>query len=256
MPRRARPEDRERILTEALARARTAPRAVAVFDLDSTVLDNRPRQARILREYGEAAGLPALLGAAPEHWRGWDVEAALAAAGLPPDVARRHRDPALRFWAERFFTSAYCRLDVPVPGAPAFVRAVAAAGPTVAYVTARPGRMEPGTLEVLSRFGFPAPDGRRAHLLMKRREALADDDWKALAQAEVARLGPVVLAFDNEPAHVNVYARAWPRAMVVHVDTNDSGRPVEVLGRVPSIADFDAPAALSAGAEGATARGP
>jgi hypothetical protein len=109
---------------------------------------------------------------------------------------------------------------------------------------------------VLSRFGFPAPDGRRAHLLMKRPDALADDDWKALAREQVNRLGPVVLAFDNEPAHVNAYARAWPGAMVVHVDTNDSGRPVEVLAGVPSVEDFDAPAALSAAAEGATARGP
>ncbi|HEY6003450.1 MAG TPA: hypothetical protein VIV57_11300 [Anaeromyxobacter sp.] len=257
MPRRARPEDQQRILTEALGRARAAaPGAVAVFDLDSTVLDNRPRQARILREYGEAAGLPALLAAAPEHWRGWDIEAALEAAGLPREMARRHAEPALRFWAERFFTSAYCRLDVPVPGAPAFVRAVAAAGPSVAYVTARPARMEAGTLDVLSRFGFPAPDGRRARLLMKIPDALGDDDWKAMAQEQVDRLGPVVLAFDNEPSHVNAYARAWPRAMVVHVDTNDSGRPVEVLAGVPSIADFDAPAALTAGAEGATARGP
>jgi beta-phosphoglucomutase-like phosphatase (HAD superfamily) len=257
MPRRAREEDQERILGEALARARAgAPGAAAVFDLDSTILDNRPRQARILREYGEAAGLPALLGAAPEHWRGWDIEAALAAAGLPPDVARRHAEPALRFWAERFFTSAYCRLDVPVPGAPAFVRAVAAAGPSLAYVTARPARMEPGTLEVLSRFGFPLPEGRRVRLLMKRPDALPDDDWKALAQEEVERLGPVVLAFDNEPAHVNAYARAWPRAMVVHVDTNDSGRPVEVLAGVPSIADFRAAASLTAGAGDATARGP
>lgn len=256
MPRRARPEEQGRILTRALARARAAaPGAVAVFDLDSTVLDNRPRQARILREYGEAAGLPALLRATPEHWRGWDIEAALVATGLPPDVARRHRDPALRFWAERFFTSDYCLLDVPVPGAPAFVRAVSEAGPVVAYVTGRPARMEEGTLEVLSRLGFPAPDGRRAHLLLKRQDALGDDAWKALAREEVDRLGPVVLAFDNEPAHVNDYARAWPRALVIHVDTNDSGRPVKVLPSVPSIADFGAAAALISAAEDATDRG-
>jgi hypothetical protein len=91
---------------------------------------------------------------------------------------------------------------------------------------------------------------------MKIPDDLADDDWKALAQERVDRLGAVVLAFDNEPSHVNAYARAWPQALVVHVDTNDSGRPVEVLARVPSIADFDAPAALTAGAAGATVRGP
>ncbi|HET7825466.1 MAG TPA: hypothetical protein VFK90_09030 [Anaeromyxobacter sp.] len=243
MPRRARPEEQQRILGAALARARAAaPGAVAVFDLDSTLLDNRPRQARILREYGERAGLPVLRGAAPEHWRGWDIEDALVAAGLPPDLARHHRVPAREFWAERFFTSAYCRLDVPTPGAADFVRAVAAAGPTIAYVTGRPARMEPGTVDALVRHGFPAPDRSRVRLLMKRDDALGDDAWKAAACAQVDQLGPVVLAFDNEPAHVNGYARAWPRALVVHVDTNDSGRPVEVLAGVPSIADFTAAA--------------
>lgn len=254
MPRRARPEEQERILGAALARARAAaPGAVAVFDLDSTLLDNRPRQARILREYGEIAGLPVLRGAAPEHWRGWDIEAALVAAGVPADAARRHREPALRFWAERFFTSAYCRLDVPTPGAAAFVRAVAAAGPAIAYVTGRPARMEPGTVDALARFGFPVPDRSRVALLLKRDDALGDDAWKVAAREQVDRLGRVVLAFDNEPAHVNGYARAWPGALVVHVDTNDSGRPVEVLAGVPSIADFRASAVLTAAAADATA---
>jgi hypothetical protein len=48
----------------------------------------------------------------------------------------------------------------------------------------------------------------------------------------------VVAAFDNEPAHVNLYARAWPLALCVHLDTDHSGRPIEVLERVPSIRDF------------------
>ncbi len=242
MPRRARPDAQERILREALARARAgAPEGLALFDLDSTVLDNRPRQARILQEYGRSASLPVLLGAAPEHWRGWDIEAALVAAGLPAGEARRHLPRVLRFWRERFFTSAYCRLDVPVPGAPAFVRAVAAAGARVVYVTGRPARMEAGTLDVLRRDGFVVPDGGRTRLLMKPRDGLGDDAWKALACAEVDSFGPVVLAFDNEPAHVNAYARAWPGALAVHLDTNDSGRPVEVAAAVPSIADFAVP---------------
>jgi len=257
MTRRARPEEQGRILTEAIARARAGPPgAIAVFDLDSTILDNRPRQARILQEYGRSAGLPVLEGARPEHWQGWDLEAALVNAGLPPDEARRHLDRFRRFWAERFFTSAYCRLDVPVPGAPEFVRAVAAAGPLIAYVTGRPARMEDGTLDVLHRFGFVPPDGARARLLMKPGDDLGDDAWKARACAAVDALGPVVLAFDNEPAHVNLYARAWPRALVVHVDTNDSGRPIEVLSSVPSIADFRAPPLVTAAAGDATARAP
>jgi beta-phosphoglucomutase-like phosphatase (HAD superfamily) len=239
MPERARREDHERILAEALARAHAAaPRGVVVFDLDSTLLDNKPRQARILRDYGHAAGVPALQAARPEHWQGWSLERALRNAGLDAAEAARHVRPARRFWAERFFTSAYCRLDVPLAGAPAFVRAIAAAGARIAYVTGRPARMEEGTLAVFRRFGFPLPDPARVHLLMKPRADLGDESWKKLARFEVERLGPVVAAFDNEPAHVNGYAEAWPDALTVHLDTDHSERPVAVLARIPSVASF------------------
>ena len=107
--------EQDRILAEALARARAAaPYGLAVFDLDSTLLDNRPRQARIVQDYGRAHGLPLLLGARPEHWRGWDLRSGLLAAGLPAREVRRHHARFRRFWAERFFTSAFCRFDVPV----------------------------------------------------------------------------------------------------------------------------------------------
>jgi hypothetical protein len=236
---RARPEDQGRILLEVLERAAAgAPRGLVIFDLDSTLLDNTPRQARILREYGRAAGVPQLRSARPEHWEGWDLARALANAGLPPTEVARHLAPARRFWAERFFTSRYCRLDRPAPGAAEFVRAVAAAGARVAYVTGRPTRMERGTLAAFAEAGFPLPDRWRVHLLMNPHADLDDDGWKALARAQVDRLGPVVAAFDNEPAHVNGYALAWPEACCVHLDTDHSGRPVEVLARVPSVRDF------------------
>jgi hypothetical protein len=239
MPGRASAAEQGGVLAEALARARAAaPRGVAVFDLDSTLLDNRPRQARILREYGARAGLPALLGARPEHWTSWDLADALRNAGLAPAEVVRHLLPARRFWGARFFTSAYCREDRPVAGAPEFVRDLYAAGAQVAYVTGRPRRMEAGTLDVFRRAGFPLPGGGRVALLMKPDAPLGDDEWKARAAVEVARLGPVVAAFDNEPAHVNGYALAWPEALCVHLDTDHSARPIEVLAHIPSITDF------------------
>jgi hypothetical protein len=239
MPGRARAAEQVGVLAEALARAgAAAPRGVTVFDLDSTLLDNRPRQARILREYGARAGLPALERAAPVHWTSWDIADAMRAAGLPAAEVVRHLLPARRWWGERFFTSEYCREDVPIPGAAAFVRALVAAGSVVAYVTGRPGRMEAGTVEVLCREGFPVPGAPAVHLLMKPDQPLGDDEWKSLAAGRVSALGPVVAAFDNEPAHVNGYAMAWPEALCVHLDTDHSERPIEVLPSIPSITDF------------------
>ena len=94
--------------------------------------------------------------------------------------------------------------------------------------------MRDGTLHVLRREGFPPPDGDRVRLLMKDDLALGDDAWKEVAAARVERIGPVAAAFDNEPAHVNLYARRWPGALVVHLDTNHSARPIEVLPGIPA----------------------
>lgn len=257
MPRRAHPADQPAILLAALARAREAgPHGVAVFDLDSTLLDNRPRQASIARAYGRAAGLALLRRARPEHFSSWDLVAALRAAGLDEAALRRHSRPFHAFWEERFFTSRHCRLDVPIPGAPEFVRAVRAAGARIAYVTGRPGHaMRAGTLAVLRRHGFPLPDGATVTLLMKPGAGLLDDAWKAVARDAVEARGTPVLVLDNEPAHVNAYARAWPRALAIHLDTDHSGRPVEVDPAIPSVLDLRLPEGALAGvaATGASA---
>jgi beta-phosphoglucomutase-like phosphatase (HAD superfamily) len=252
---RALPADQAAILLAALARVRAAgPSAVAVFDLDSTLLDNRPRQAAILRDYGEEAGLPALRAARPEHFASWDLARALERAGLGRAEARRHAGPFREFWEERFFTSRYCRLDVPVPGAPEFAQAVHRAGARIVYVTGRPASMRPGTLEVLRAFAYPLPDGAAVTLLMKPGEALRDDAWKAVARDAVEARGTPVLVLDNEPAHLNAYARAWPAALAIHLDTDHSERPVEVDPSIPSVQDLRLPAeAVTAGVADARA---
>jgi phosphoglycolate phosphatase-like HAD superfamily hydrolase len=174
---RARPTEQEDLLAAVVSRVLGTQRALAVLDLDSTVLDNRPRQARILRDYAEEAGVEALRDARPEHWQGWELSVALRNAGLGDAELRAHLAPARRFWQERFFTSRYCRHDVPIAGAPEYVRALAAAGARVAYVTGRPPAMREGTLGSLARHGFPVPDGERARLLLKEDPAMGDDAW-------------------------------------------------------------------------------
>jgi hypothetical protein len=217
-----------------------APDGVVVFDLDSTLFDNRPRQARILREFGAAQGIELLRAVRPEHWTSWSITAAMHAAGLPQEEAVRLAHPARAFWRERFFTSDYCHDDVPVAGAPAYVAGVAGCGVRVAYVTGRHLGMEPGTLASLARHGFPAPDGARVLAWLKPTFDQSDDDWKRQACARLRDLRPVVAVFDNEPAHVNIYASAFPEALVVHLGTDHSGRPIAVAPGVPVIADFTA----------------
>jgi predicted secreted acid phosphatase len=210
---------------------------LVVFDLDSTVLDNRPRQARILREYGAAAGLPLLLAARPEHWTSWDIEEAMASVGLPKAEVERHAAAAKQFWRERFFTSEYCAGDEAIAGAVDYLGRVAATGAQLVYCTGRHEPMRSGSVACLQRLGLPVP-GARVHLLMKPTFEQSDDDWKESAYARLHALGEVVAAFDNEPTHVNGYRRAFPDALAVHLATDHSGREVPLAEGVVSVADF------------------
>jgi len=226
------------VLDKALLRARAAGAGgVVVFDLDSTLLDNRPRQAVILREFGRAHGLAALENARPEHWQGWSIQRAMTNAGLDDADVTRWAEQAKQFWRERFFTSEYCRLDDAIAGAVAFVSDVRARGTQVAYCTGRHDAMRAGTVESFARLGLPEP-GPLVHLLMKPTFEMTDDDWKVAAYERLRGMGDVLAVFDNEPTHVNGYRAAFPKALVVHLLTDDSGRPVELSDGILSIRNF------------------
>lgn len=217
---------------------RLGAKALWAFDLDSTLFDNRPRQARIVREFGAAMCVQPLTCCAPEHWTsGWDMKAAMLNCGLAPVEVERLYPDARKFWQERFFTSAYCVDDVAIRGAGEFVKRVVQTGATVAYVTGRHEPMRAGTVEAMRRCGITLPGGR-VHLIMKPSFAVGDDEFKREAHAQLAHLGTLVAAFDNEPTHANDYRQKFPEATVVHLATDHSGRPVELLDGIVSVPHF------------------
>jgi hypothetical protein len=231
--------DWPKTLTQVLARASAqGEKGVLIFDLDSTVFDNRPRQARILREYGAQAGLKPLEACQAFHVTdGWNLLGAMVTLGLSEADAQAQLKPFRKFWGARFFTSAYCEDDIEVVGAPRFLAACVATGAQVAYVTGRYEEMRPGTLLAMTRCGLPLPGGK-VSLVMKPRLRDSDDEFKRTAHAGLAAQGMVVAAFDNEPIHANDYARRFPEALVVHLATDDSGREKTLLPGVVSIPHF------------------
>lgn len=231
------------VLRQVLEAARRhGASGVAVFDLDSTLFDNKPRQARILREYGRERGIPELTSCTAEHWTsGWDMKAAMRNVGLDEKRVEEIYEDARNFWRDRFFTSPYCIEDRPIPGAAAFVQAVWDAGATVAYCTGRHEPMREGSVESLRMGGFPVPEGERVTLIMKPTLEMTDDDFKRIAHARLRKLGTVIAAFDNEPIHINDYHRVFPEALAVHLATDHSGRDIPVDNSIPSIPDFTLP---------------
>jgi hypothetical protein len=224
------------VLKRVLERLEASPGTV-VFDLDSTLLDNRPRQAQILRDFGALRGQPGFATLTAAHFDDWDLRRALRNAGISSGTVEGLYGDARAFWQRWFFSNAYCDLDLPVNGAQAFVADVRRLGGRPVYLSGRPEAMRPGTLRSLSAHGFPVSE-REVTFLLKPDPLLADDVWKSQACAIVDRLGPVTAAFDNEPSHINVYRARWPEALCVHLQTDHSGRPVDLLGDIHVIADF------------------
>ncbi len=232
------------ILEAILERARAlGPQAVLAFDLDSTLFDNRPRQARILRELGEQLGDARLQACEAAHFSesGWDLQAALRNCGLSAEEVEQSYAEVKRFWGDRFFTSPYCLDDLPIDGGADFLRRVVEAGATLAYVTGRHEAMREGSEGSMRRHGLPVPDGKRVHLIMKPSFEVSDDEFKRDAHAQLQSLGTLIAAFDNEPMHANDYRRKFPEAQVIHLATDHSGRPVPLLEDIPSVPHFRLP---------------
>ncbi len=234
--------EQTRILRRALEALRPN-RPAAAFDLDSTLLMNQVRQARIIREFGEAHGDPRLARCPPEAIVSWDLRDSARFCGLSVDESEKVYPGLKDFWRERFFTSAYCRDDLPVAGASDYLSRVLERGGEILYITGRHQEMGDGTVESFRRAGFPLPDGGRVQLWLKPAPADDDDRWKEICHDRLLSLRGIACAFDNEPTHVNAYKRSFPDAAIVHLDTDHSRRPVDVLPSIPSIADFrmDAP---------------
>jgi hypothetical protein len=233
--------DWKKQLTDVLDRAKAAgQKGLLVFDLDSTVFDNRPRQSRILREFGKARGLASLEACEPRHWNsGWDLKAAMLACGMTDAAADQHYTDAKNFWGARFFTSEYCVDDIEVPGAPQYLAAAVKTGAQVVYVTGRHEEMRVGSVKCMEKCKMPVPvEGGRVSLVMKPTLRESDDTYKVQAHAQLAKMGTVIAAFDNEPTHANDYAKKFADATVIHLATDHSGRPVELLPRIISVPDL------------------
>lgn len=232
-------QDAAALLRTLLDSARAAaPQSLFVFDLDSTLLDNRPRQALIMREYGERHGVEALASATAEVWEGWSAKVAMTNAGLDEAQIALHFEPFRAYWHDCFFTSEYCKHDWPIMGAPEYVRAALGTGARVAYVTGRHEGMRAGTVESFHEPDFPVPDGDRIQLLMKPDLDESDDVYKDRTYAVLHDLGTLVAAFDNEPTHINGYAEAFTDATCVHLATDHSLREVKVAHGIKSIRSF------------------
>lgn len=229
-----------RILDRVRDEASRGP-AVVVFDLDGTLMDNRPRVVAILHELGH-------------HWREIHPEAAERCASASVDdigygfVENLRRlgvhgaslhEEGFAFWKKRFFADPHVRHDVEVRGARAFARAVHEAGAVVVYLTGRDlPNMALGSFASLRDLGFPI-GVIGTELVVKPSFDTADADFKRAVAPDLRRLGAVVASFDNEPVNVNIFLDAHPASFGVFLDTQHAPDPPPLDPRADIIHTFE-----------------
>jgi hypothetical protein len=213
---------------------------VVVFDLDGTLMDNRPRTVAILREYaGRCRDLDPQLAGRLDAVRAHDIEYLLADSLERLGAHRTDRMAEVQhFWRERFLTDSHLGHDVALPGAVEFARGCHDAGAVLVYLTGRDlPLMGQGTFASLRDLGFPIGIPG-TELVLKPDAAIPDAAFKRLVAPDLARVGHVIAAFDNEPANCNVMRAHYPDAHVVFVDTQHTSGAPELRAGVSSVRDF------------------
>lgn len=220
----------------------TRPAPAVVFDLDATLFDNRPRTLEIIREYrDEVAPVDPELADALSSLDVSQVDYLLT------DTLKRcgvYRADVVKqistYWRERFFTDEYIACDVPLAGAPEYVRACYEAGAVIVYLTGRdiPGMLA-GTVAKLRDDGFPIAVAG-TELVLKPDPNMSDEAFKRTALPTLDRVGEVIAFFDNEPANCNLAKTMFPEASVVLLETQKVPGAPEPIEGIEVIADFRA----------------
>ena len=215
---------------------------VVVFDLDGTLMDNRPRTLAILQELANELRVDAkahvtadILAAARSEHLAYLLGDTLRQIGIDhPEMAER----AEVYWKTRFFSDDYLKHDIAVDGAVEFARACYEAGACLAYFTGRDlPLMGLGSFQSLRDLGFPI-GVVGTELVCKPDAKIPDELFKRTEGPKLRRVGHVVAAFDNEPGNCNAFLEMNPDADVVFVDTQHLPGAPPLDPRVQVVADF------------------
>lgn len=201
---------------------------VLLFDIDDTLIDTRHRKMAILKELAEQPiaegkhGYNELLKTASLKHIKYRVKDTLAALGIFDEGFVKDAES---YWRERNFTNAYIEYDQPIAGAVRFVNWLHRKGSQIIYLTGRPEpTMGKGTKINLKQLEFPL--GEDVLLMMKPDAGMPDFEYKQGVMAEIAQMGEIVAAFENEGHNLNLMAEHFPEAYMVMLDTIKSpGQP-------------------------------
>jgi hypothetical protein len=235
--------EQQALMSRIVARCKSTPgqpSPVVVFDLDGTLMDNRPRTLAILKELAHELRAESHLSAdriaaAQAEELAYLLGDSMRQLGIEhPDLV----DRAESFWKTRFFSDDYLKHDIAIEGSVEFAKACYEAGACLVYFTGRDlPLMGLGSFQSLRDLGFPIGIVG-TELVCKPDAKIPDEAFKRAEGPKLRRVGNVVAAFDNEPANCNAFLEMNPEAEIVFVDTQHLPGAPPLDTRVHVVTDF------------------
>jgi len=208
---------------------------VVVFDLDSTLFNNTPRNRAIIEGFAETvkekyADFYKAVKSMKDEQIAYSLDDTLKNIGINDAQVLKELK---KVWYDSFFTDKYVVLDKAYEGAADYVVRLHKTGAKIVYLTGRDTPdMEKGTIQSLKDSGFPYGDSNSV-LLTKPEKKIKDDEYKKSASADILKFGKVIASFDNEPKNVNLFKEVFPGSLVIFIETNHSPKAVPVEASIP-----------------------
>ncbi len=233
-------------IIDEIARERAKSRSVlAVFDIDSTLLDVTPRMQRILELFqsdpdNQLEHAEHLHYVKNVQWdaRDWDLKDPLQRAGWVGADKSEFYQVLKKFWEREFFANQHLHLDQPYPGALQFIHRLLKEGAAVSYLTGRDvPRMWDGSLNSLQNLGFPV-DQCYGNLVLKPRASMEDaafkSDWIGAQKDKYDR----IFVFENEPVNLLRLEHEHPDVDLIFFDSTHS-RKAQAASHWKKIGHFE-----------------
>jgi hypothetical protein len=212
-------------LEEVRARVARGERCLAVFDIDNTLVDTRPRTVAAARAFGKRYGVKRLAEATLADV-GVDGRSTCLRMGLGPGALT---DAFHAFWLEEFWKPESFARDLPIPEVVALARAAADAGAEVCCVTGRIATLAETTRKELGRLeasGLPPVPAER--LVCKPsldvRTTEAKDAWLRERRAEGAHIAFFITEGERDINQLKQRQPELPCVLVEFPVGNDASR--------------------------------
>lgn len=218
---------------------------ILLLDIDDTLIDCRYRKHKVFMDFiaqpEVAAQFP--IECAKLRLLPWQsVQYRVADNLISASIDQQDFGAALfAFWRQHYFTYPYLIQDIAFPGAVDFVKYFYDTAHTLVYLTGRDqAGMGAGTLFSLKHLGFPC-SGPDIHFILKPDVEMGDLEFKRSALEDVAALGPLLAAFENELGNLNAMALRFPEAAMYWRKTLYAPDPPTPHPRVIQLDAFPAP---------------